>query len=96
MFRNQSRVSVYSELLRIGRFTPYQLKARDSSAFLVDRDDRFDLRKIAQVIDQLTELKRGLDVAPEQNVTTRLRSLEKLGRLRIQFISRDTDKQKLT
>jgi hypothetical protein len=96
MLRDQSRVTLYSELLRVGGFVPDQPETRDSSSFLIDRNDRLDAREIAQVVYEFSKLEWGLNVSPEENVTARLDPFEKLGGLRIEFEPGHTDKQKLT
>jgi len=49
-----------------------QAQSRNAAAFLIDGDDRLDLAQIAQVVDQLSQLRRTFDVAPEQNEPARL------------------------
>src|SRR2546422_7766980 len=57
-------IVLVAELLRIRRLVADETQTRNATAFLVDRDDRFDLAQIAQVVDQFTQLRRGRDVAP--------------------------------
>ncbi len=60
------------ELLGIRRLVADQPQPRNPTAFLVDRDDRFHLAEVAQIVDQLPELRRALNVAAKENVSARL------------------------
>src|SRR5436190_3439538 len=46
-----------AQLLRVRRFVSYAPQSRDASAFLIDCDDRLDLTQIAQIVDELSELR---------------------------------------
>ena len=69
---NEGNVVPVAQLLRVRRLVADQPQARNAAALLVDRDDRLDFAEIAQVIDQLPELRRALNVAPEENEPARL------------------------
>ena len=84
-----------AKLLRIRRLGPDQSQPRHPAAFLVDRDDRLDLAKVAQIIDQLPQLRRTLDIAAEKNESARLNPAKKRCRLRIQFVTRNTSEDQL-
>ena len=69
---NECNIVPVAQLLRIRRLVPDQPQARDAASFLVDRDDRLDFAEIAQIIDQLPELPRALNVAAKKNESARL------------------------
>ncbi len=78
-------VVLLAELLRVGRFVPDQAQTRNAAAFLIDRDDRFDVAQVAQIVDQLPQLRRARDVAAKQNVAARLHAAEERGGCGIEF-----------
>ena len=93
---NERNIAFIAELLRVGRLLADQTQTRNASTFLIDRDDRFDIRKIAQVVDQFAQLFRLFDVASEKNEPARLDAAEHRGGIRIQFRSRHADQKKLS
>jgi hypothetical protein len=96
MFTDQSWISLFSELLRVGRFVADQFEPRDPASFLVNGNDRLDLRQIAKIIYQPTKLPRRLDVPSEENIPSGLDSPEEEGRFGIKLDSGHTNKQELT
>src|SRR5207302_6871655 len=60
-------VIFFPKLLRIRRLVADDFEPRDASAFLVDRDDRLDLAQVAEIVDELPQLRGRLDVADEKN-----------------------------
>lgn len=81
--------------MRIRRLVPDQPEPRHSSTFLVDGDDRLDLAQIAEVIDQLPQLHRALNVAAEKNEAAGLNPAKQRRAFRIQFVARNTGKDQL-
>src|SRR5438874_2431047 len=61
-----------AQLLRVRRLAAEQSQARNAPAFLIDGNDRFRFAQIAQIVDQLSQLPRAFDVAPEKNEPARL------------------------
>ena len=93
---NERNIAFIAELLRVGRLFADQPQARDASAFLIDGDDRLDLRDITQIVDQLPQLFGLLDVASEKDKPARLHAAEHGSGVRIQFRPRHTDQKQLT
>ena len=85
MLPNECDVAFLAQLLRIRRLVADHAQARDASAFLVDRDDRFDLADGAQIVDEVAQLRRALDIAPEQDESTRLNPPKKIRGFMIEF-----------
>ena len=56
MLTDQFPVTFLPELLRIGRLAANQPQTRDSPTLLVNRDNRLNIRKIPQIINQLPHL----------------------------------------
>ena len=85
MLPNECDVTFFAQLLRIRRFVADHAQARDAPAFLVDRDDRFDLTDGAQVVDEAAQLRRALDIAPEHDETARLNPPKQIRGFMIEF-----------
>ena len=96
MLPNERYVIPITQLLRIRRFVPDQPQSRNAPSLLIDRDNRFYFAEIAQIIDQLPELSRALNVAAKQNVPTRLDATKERRGLRIQFEPGHSGKDQLT
>src|SRR5437762_10316482 len=58
---DQIDIVLIAQLLRVRGLAADQTQTRNAAAFLIDGDNRFDLTQIAQVVDQLSQLRRGLD-----------------------------------
>ena len=67
VFSDKIEIIAVSELLGVRGLVPDQLQPRNPAALLVDGDDRLDIGKIPQVIDEFPQLQRRLDVAAEKN-----------------------------
>ena len=91
MAANKRPVAFVAQLLRIRRFLADQPQARNASTFLIDGDDRLDLRDITQIVDQLSQLFGLLDVASEKDKPARLHAAEHGSGVRIEFRPRHTD-----
>src|SRR5438552_1855188 len=64
---NQLEVPLVVQLLRIGRLVPDQTQPRHAAALLINGNNWLDFADITEVIDQLPQLDRRLDVSPEQD-----------------------------
>ena len=64
---DQAQVALLAQLFRARRLRAAFLQARDPSALLVDGDDGLMLHLAAKIVDELAQLRRGLDVAPEKD-----------------------------
>jgi hypothetical protein len=80
---NQYRVAFVTQLLSTGRFIANQFQPRNATAFLIDRNDRFDPGQISQIIDQFAKLMRSPDVPAEKNEPSRLNFSEDFCSLRV-------------
>ena len=78
---NECDVVLLAQLLRVRRLVADQPQPRNAAAFLVDRDDRLDVAEIAQIVDQLPQLRRARDVAAEKDEAAGLDAPEQRGRL---------------
>lgn len=93
---DESGVVVVAELAGIRGFFADESEAADATAFLVDREDGFVFGEVAQVVEELTELGGGLDVASEDNEAARLQRAVEIRSGRIKGGARDADEEELT
>jgi nicotinate-nucleotide adenylyltransferase len=93
---NESEIPAVAELLGIGRLITDEFEARDAAAFLVDRNDRFDIAETSEVVDELAELMRRLDVSAEENKSSGLDVSKEIGACGIEFGAGDADEDELT
>src|ERR1043166_8979071 len=93
---DQCNIVPVAQLLGIRRLVPNQPQARDAPSLLIDRNDRLDLTQIAQIVDQLPELPRALNVAAKKNKSARLDATKQTRRFRIQFEPWNSGKDQLT
>ena len=96
MLPNELDVSLVSELLRVWRLLPDQTETRNAPAFLVDRNDRLDRAQVAQIVDELSELRCVREIASEENVCPRLDASKQTSCFRIKFFSGNTGHYQLT
>ena len=92
---DQFHVAPVAELVRVRRLTPQQPQPRYAPALLVDGDDRLDLREIAQVVDELPQLRGRLDIPPEEDERTGLYPAEGRGGGGIEHRARDAGHEEL-
>lgn len=92
----ESEVPAVAELLGVGGLVADELESGNSPAFLIDGDDRFHLTEIAEVVDELAELRGGLNIASEENEAAGLDLAEEAGGFGIEFGAGDADEQELT
>jgi hypothetical protein len=83
-------------LLGVRRFVADQAEPGNAAPFLINRYDGIDVAQIAQVVDQLPELRSALDVAPEKDEPARLNPPKQCRRFRIQFVPGNTSENQLT
>jgi hypothetical protein len=95
MTLDQFGIALVSQRLGIRRLLADQTQSRNAAAFLVDGDERLDVRDVAQVVDEFAELLRRLNVPSEQNKTTRLEFFEPGGGFRGEFRAGDAHEKKL-
>src|SRR5438477_11256740 len=69
---DQIDIVLVAQLLRIRRFVSDAPQSRHASAFLIDRNNGLDLAQVAQIVDELSKLRRALEIASEKNVCPRL------------------------
>jgi hypothetical protein len=93
---DQIDIVLLAQLLRVRRFVSDAPQSRDASAFLIDCDDGLDLAQVAQIVDELSELRRARKVTSEDNVCPRLDAAKQTGRFRIEFFSGNTRHDQLT
>jgi len=96
MAADEVEVSAVAELLGVRWFVTDQLESGNAAPFLIDRDDRFHLTEITKIVDELAELRGGLNVASEENEAARLDLAEEAGGFGIEFGAGDADEQELT
>ena len=82
---DQIEIALVAQLVRIRRLRAHQLQPRNPPAFLVNRNDRLHRAQLAQIVDQLPQLRRRLDVSPKQNERTRLDAAERGGGRGVEF-----------
>ena len=81
-------VALFTELLGIGWLAANEAEAGNATALLIDRDEGLDLAEVAQIVDELSQLIRRLDISTEENKSSRLEFAEFSRRFRIEFRSR--------
>src|SRR5260370_3867401 len=64
---DKADIVLVAQLLRIRWFAADQSQTRNAAAFLIDGDNWFDPAQIAEIADKLSQLRCGLNVAPEKN-----------------------------
>src|SRR5689334_5606639 len=64
---DQIQIVLVAQLLRVWWLAADQSQTRNAAAFLIDGDDWLDLAQIAQIVDQFSQLRSALNVAPEKN-----------------------------
>src|SRR5262249_9543349 len=69
---------------------------RDAPAFLIDCDDRLDVAQVAQIINQLSELRGAFDVASEEDERPWLHAPKQARCFGIEFFTRHTGHDQLT
>jgi hypothetical protein len=89
-------IVLVAQLLRIGWLVPNQTQSRDPAAFLVDRDNRLAFTETTQIIDQLAQLRRAFDVAPEQDETARLYAPKQFHGFGVEFFTGNAREDELT
>lgn len=92
---DQVEIVTVTELLRIGRLVPDELETGDAATLLINGDDGFHITKVAQVVDQLAELRGRLDIASKENESAGLEVAIKTGSRGIEFIAGNADEQQL-
>src|SRR4029453_13239023 len=69
---DQIYIVLIAQLLRVRGFVSDATKSRNAPAFLVDCNDRLDVAQVAQIVHKLSELRRALEIASENNERPRL------------------------
>src|SRR5712691_7358922 len=93
---DQIDIVLIAQLLRVRRFVSDTPQSRDASAFLIDCNDGLDLAQVAQIVDELSELRRALEIASEENECPGLHAPKQPGCFRIEFFSGNTRHYQLT
>ena len=93
---DQIQIPGVAELLGAGRLVPDTCEAGHATAFLVDRDDRLHAAQIPEVVDEFAQLLGSLDVATEENESSRLDLAEEARGIGIEFRAGNANKKKLT
>src|SRR6266568_3177061 len=93
---DQIDLLLIAQLLRVRRFVSDAPQPRHASAFLIDCDDGLDVTQVAQIVDELSKLRRALEIASEENVCPRLHAPKQTGCFRIEFFSGNTRHDQLT
>src|SRR5437016_718410 len=93
---DQFDIVFVAQLLRGRRLVADQTQSRNATALLIDGDDGLDFAQVAQIVDELPELRGAFDISAEKNERARLHFAEKPGRRRLEFLSRHTRHDQLT
>src|SRR5712691_5531794 len=78
-------IVLLAQLLRVRRFVSDAPQSRHAPAFLIDRNNRLDVAQVAQIVDELSELRPALEIASEENECSRLHASEQPGCFHIEF-----------
>jgi hypothetical protein len=84
-----------AQRLCIGRFFTDEAQTGDAATFLINGDERLDVREITQVIDELPQLLWGFDVTTEKDVTAGLEFLETGGGFGVEGRTGDAGEEQL-
>jgi hypothetical protein len=87
---DQFDIVFVAQLLRVRRLIADQTQSRNATALLIDGDDGLDFAQVAQIVDELPELRGSFDISAEKNERARLHFTEKPGHRRLEFLSRHT------
>src|SRR5438874_235132 len=93
---DQIDIVLIAQLLRVRRFVSDAPQSRDAPAFLIDRNNGLDVAQVAQIVDELLELRRTLEIASEKNECPRLHATKQPSCFRIEFFSGNTGHDQLT
>src|SRR5512132_1938260 len=93
---DQIDIVLLAQLLRVRRFVSDAQQSRHAPAFLIDRNNGLDVAQVAQIVDELSELRRALEVSSEENECRRLHAPKQTGCFRIKFFSGNTRHYQLT
>src|SRR6476469_8766816 len=93
---DQIDIVLLAQLLRVRRFVSDAPQPRDASAFLIDCDYWLDVAQVAQIVDELSELRPTLEIASEENVCPRLHAPKQTGCFPIELFSGNTRHYQLT
>jgi hypothetical protein len=93
---DQIDIVFIAQLLRVRRFASDAPQSRDAPAFLIDCNNGLDVAQVAQIVDELSELRRALEVASEENECSRLHAPKQAGCFRIEFFPGNTRHDQLT
>src|SRR5882757_4292110 len=93
---DQIDIVLLAQLLRVRRFVSDAPHSRHAPAFLIDRNNGLDVAHVAQIVDELSELRRALEVASEENECSRLHAPKQAGCFRIEFFPGNTRHDQLT
>ena len=96
MSPDQIEIVLIAQLLRVWWFVSDAPQSRNAPAFLIDRNDRLDVAQIAQIVDELSELRRTPEIASEENVRPGLHAPKQTSCFRIEFLSGNTRHYQLT
>ena len=92
---DEPEVVLVAELDGVGRFVADLPQPRDAPAFLIDGDDRLDGAQVAQVVDELPQLRGRLDVSPEEDEPARLDAPEGGGGVGVEREAGDAGEEEL-
>ena len=73
-----------------------EAKPGNTAAFLVDSDDGFIVREVAQVVDEFAKLLRGFDIPAKEDEAAGLQRFKATRRIRIKFRPGYAGKEKLS
>src|SRR6476620_182766 len=93
---DQIDIVLLAQLLRVRRFVSDAPQSRNAPAFLIDRNNGLDVAQVAQIVDELSELRPTLEIASEENVCPRLHAPKQTGCFPIELFSGNTRHYQLT
>lgn len=92
---DELRVTFIPKGLGIGGLLADETEAGDATTFLVDSDERLNVREIAQVVDKFAELLWGDDVSSKEDEATGLEFFETGGGVGVEFGAGDAGEEEL-
>src|SRR5882724_10220442 len=76
---DQIDIVLLAQLLRVRWFVSDPPQSRHAPTFLIDCNDGLDLAQVAQIVDELSELRPILEIASEENVCPGLHASKQPG-----------------
>ena len=96
MLFDEGLTAFFAELLRVWRLVSNKPESRNSTSFLINSDEGFDIEKVAEVVDKFSKLLGGLDISSKEDDAPRLNRFDPFCGLRGELLSWNSHEEELT